>query len=161
MELFQAKDDYILQSGDRALWCSRKDGSMTVRPGTYRMTSFPASALASHLSRPFSFGADSDCLKMVQVYLSTSCYVDTTPTRQHSCALFFVTGSPSWARHILLITRITALTRAHEVVIIIPSPQKSFRLVTVRCCGLISGMPTPLWHAKCLPLRLVLRFPRT
>eukprot|EP00064_Thunnus_orientalis_P002318 superscaffoldBa00000164_g2325 len=34
MELFQAKDEYILQSGDRALWCSRKDGSMTVRPAT-------------------------------------------------------------------------------------------------------------------------------
>ncbi|XP_074531631.1 phosphatidylinositide phosphatase SAC2 isoform X2 [Halichoeres trimaculatus] len=34
MELFQAKDDYILQSGDSALWCSRKDGSMTVRPAT-------------------------------------------------------------------------------------------------------------------------------
>ncbi|XP_076025414.1 phosphatidylinositide phosphatase SAC2 isoform X1 [Genypterus blacodes] len=34
MELFQAKDHYILQSGDRALWCSRKDGTMTVRPAT-------------------------------------------------------------------------------------------------------------------------------
>uniref|UniRef100_UPI003AAEC320 phosphatidylinositide phosphatase SAC2 isoform X3 n=1 Tax=Centroberyx gerrardi TaxID=166262 RepID=UPI003AAEC320 len=34
MELFQAKDDYILQSGDRALWCSRKDGTMNVRPAT-------------------------------------------------------------------------------------------------------------------------------
>ncbi|XP_039995875.1 phosphatidylinositide phosphatase SAC2 [Xiphias gladius] len=34
MELFQAKDDYILQSGDRALWYSRKDGTMTVRPAT-------------------------------------------------------------------------------------------------------------------------------
>ncbi|XP_060896930.1 phosphatidylinositide phosphatase SAC2 isoform X2 [Labrus mixtus] len=34
MELFQAKDDYILQSGDRALWCSRKDGTMAVRPAT-------------------------------------------------------------------------------------------------------------------------------
>ncbi|XP_069001260.1 phosphatidylinositide phosphatase SAC2 isoform X2 [Embiotoca jacksoni] len=34
MELFQAKDDYILQSGDRALWCSRRDGTMTVRPAT-------------------------------------------------------------------------------------------------------------------------------
>uniref|UniRef100_A0A8C2Z0H0 Inositol polyphosphate-5-phosphatase F n=1 Tax=Cyclopterus lumpus TaxID=8103 RepID=A0A8C2Z0H0_CYCLU len=34
MELFQAKDDYILQSGDCALWCSRKDGTMTVRPAT-------------------------------------------------------------------------------------------------------------------------------
>ncbi|XP_029926040.1 phosphatidylinositide phosphatase SAC2 isoform X2 [Myripristis murdjan] len=34
MELFQAKNDYILQSGDRALWCSRKDGTMTVRPAT-------------------------------------------------------------------------------------------------------------------------------
>lgn len=33
MELFQAKDHYILQSGDNALWCSRKDGSMAVRPG--------------------------------------------------------------------------------------------------------------------------------
>uniref|UniRef100_A0A3B5Q4D4 Inositol polyphosphate-5-phosphatase F n=1 Tax=Xiphophorus maculatus TaxID=8083 RepID=A0A3B5Q4D4_XIPMA len=32
MELFQAKDYYILQSGDQALWCSRKDGSMAVRP---------------------------------------------------------------------------------------------------------------------------------
>ncbi|XP_069395050.1 phosphatidylinositide phosphatase SAC2 isoform X2 [Paralichthys olivaceus] len=34
MELFQAKDEYILQSGDRALWCSRKDGTMAVRPAT-------------------------------------------------------------------------------------------------------------------------------
>ncbi|XP_028983636.1 phosphatidylinositide phosphatase SAC2 isoform X2 [Betta splendens] len=34
MELFQAKDDYILQSGDRALWCSRKDGTMTVKAAT-------------------------------------------------------------------------------------------------------------------------------
>ncbi|XP_027863658.1 phosphatidylinositide phosphatase SAC2 [Xiphophorus couchianus] len=34
MELFQAKDNYILQSGDQALWCSRKDGSMAVRPAT-------------------------------------------------------------------------------------------------------------------------------
>lgn len=34
MELFQAKDQYILQSGDRALWCSRKDGTMTLRPAT-------------------------------------------------------------------------------------------------------------------------------
>ncbi|XP_030628521.1 phosphatidylinositide phosphatase SAC2 isoform X1 [Chanos chanos] len=34
MELFQAKDHYILQSGDNALWCSRKDGSMNVRPAT-------------------------------------------------------------------------------------------------------------------------------
>ncbi|XP_054877711.1 phosphatidylinositide phosphatase SAC2 isoform X2 [Poeciliopsis prolifica] len=34
MELFQAKDHYILQSGDQALWCSRKDGSMAVRPAT-------------------------------------------------------------------------------------------------------------------------------
>ncbi|XP_015236584.1 PREDICTED: phosphatidylinositide phosphatase SAC2 isoform X2 [Cyprinodon variegatus] len=34
MELFQAKDEYILQSGDQALWCSRKDGSMALRPAT-------------------------------------------------------------------------------------------------------------------------------
>uniref|UniRef100_A0A3P9JQ22 Inositol polyphosphate-5-phosphatase F n=1 Tax=Oryzias latipes TaxID=8090 RepID=A0A3P9JQ22_ORYLA len=34
MELFQAKDEYILQSGDRALWCSRKDGSVTLRAAT-------------------------------------------------------------------------------------------------------------------------------
>uniref|UniRef100_A0A8C5CT43 Inositol polyphosphate-5-phosphatase F n=1 Tax=Gadus morhua TaxID=8049 RepID=A0A8C5CT43_GADMO len=34
MELFQAKDHYILQSGDRALWCSRQDGTMSVRPAT-------------------------------------------------------------------------------------------------------------------------------
>ncbi|XP_051946437.1 phosphatidylinositide phosphatase SAC2-like isoform X2 [Xyrauchen texanus] len=34
MELFQAKDHYILQSGDNALWCSRKDGSLIVRPAT-------------------------------------------------------------------------------------------------------------------------------
>ncbi|KAG7462440.1 hypothetical protein MATL_G00184900 [Megalops atlanticus] len=34
MELFQAKDHYILQSGERALWCSRKDGTMEVRPAT-------------------------------------------------------------------------------------------------------------------------------
>ncbi|TNN34619.1 Phosphatidylinositide phosphatase SAC2 [Liparis tanakae] len=36
MELFQAKDHYILQSGDCALWCSRKDGAMTARPGRFR-----------------------------------------------------------------------------------------------------------------------------
>uniref|UniRef100_A0A8C7Y2B4 Inositol polyphosphate-5-phosphatase F n=1 Tax=Oryzias sinensis TaxID=183150 RepID=A0A8C7Y2B4_9TELE len=34
MELFQAKDEYILQSGDRALWCSRKDGSVTLKAAT-------------------------------------------------------------------------------------------------------------------------------
>lgn len=34
MELFQAKDHYILQSGNRALWCSRKDGTINVRPAT-------------------------------------------------------------------------------------------------------------------------------
>eukprot|EP00063_Salmo_salar_P034906 XP_014009741.1 PREDICTED: phosphatidylinositide phosphatase SAC2-like [Salmo salar] len=34
MELFQAKDHYILQSGDHALWCSRIDGTMNVRPAT-------------------------------------------------------------------------------------------------------------------------------
>uniref|UniRef100_A0A4W5NXC0 Inositol polyphosphate-5-phosphatase F n=1 Tax=Hucho hucho TaxID=62062 RepID=A0A4W5NXC0_9TELE len=34
MELFQAKDHYILQSGDHALWCSRIDGTMNIRPAT-------------------------------------------------------------------------------------------------------------------------------
>lgn len=33
MELFQAKDHYILQSGERALWCSRRDGSLQLRAG--------------------------------------------------------------------------------------------------------------------------------
>uniref|UniRef100_A0A8C9RLZ9 Inositol polyphosphate-5-phosphatase F n=1 Tax=Scleropages formosus TaxID=113540 RepID=A0A8C9RLZ9_SCLFO len=32
MELFQAKDHYILQSGDKALWWSRRDGAVEVRP---------------------------------------------------------------------------------------------------------------------------------
>ncbi|XP_034993179.2 phosphatidylinositide phosphatase SAC2 [Zootoca vivipara] len=34
MELFQAKDHYILQQGERALWCSRSDGSLQLRPAT-------------------------------------------------------------------------------------------------------------------------------
>ncbi|XP_063290313.1 phosphatidylinositide phosphatase SAC2 [Pelobates fuscus] len=34
MELFQAKDHYILQSGDRALWCSRQDGALSTRTAT-------------------------------------------------------------------------------------------------------------------------------
>ncbi|XP_069468044.1 phosphatidylinositide phosphatase SAC2 isoform X2 [Ambystoma mexicanum] len=34
MELFQAKDHYILQHGDRALWCSRKNGAFEARPAT-------------------------------------------------------------------------------------------------------------------------------
>ncbi|XP_023977003.1 phosphatidylinositide phosphatase SAC2 isoform X1 [Physeter macrocephalus] len=34
MELFQAKDHYILQQGERALWCSRRDGSLHLRPAT-------------------------------------------------------------------------------------------------------------------------------
>ncbi|KAJ6669022.1 hypothetical protein lerEdw1_007831 [Lerista edwardsae] len=34
MELFQAKDHYILQQGERALWCSRSDGSFQLRPAT-------------------------------------------------------------------------------------------------------------------------------
>ncbi|XP_037996253.1 phosphatidylinositide phosphatase SAC2 [Motacilla alba alba] len=34
MELFQAKDHYILQSGERALWCSRRDGSLQLRAAT-------------------------------------------------------------------------------------------------------------------------------
>lgn len=33
MELFQAKDHYILQQGERALWCSRRDGGLELRPG--------------------------------------------------------------------------------------------------------------------------------
>eukprot|EP00079_Xenopus_tropicalis_P031377 XP_017945148.1 PREDICTED: phosphatidylinositide phosphatase SAC2 [Xenopus tropicalis] len=34
MELFQAKDHYILQRGESALWCSRQDGSLTSRAAT-------------------------------------------------------------------------------------------------------------------------------
>ncbi|XP_019358461.1 PREDICTED: phosphatidylinositide phosphatase SAC2 [Gavialis gangeticus] len=34
MELFQAKDHYILQRGERALWCSRSDGGLQLRPAT-------------------------------------------------------------------------------------------------------------------------------
>ncbi|XP_074089618.1 phosphatidylinositide phosphatase SAC2 isoform X2 [Macrotis lagotis] len=34
MELFQAKEHYILQRGERALWCSRRDGSLQLRPAT-------------------------------------------------------------------------------------------------------------------------------
>ncbi|XP_044296009.1 phosphatidylinositide phosphatase SAC2 isoform X4 [Varanus komodoensis] len=34
MELFQAKDHYILQQGEWALWCSRADGSLQLRPAT-------------------------------------------------------------------------------------------------------------------------------
>ncbi|XP_029466385.1 phosphatidylinositide phosphatase SAC2-like [Rhinatrema bivittatum] len=34
MELFQAKDHYILQSGEKALWCSRRDGGFEARPAT-------------------------------------------------------------------------------------------------------------------------------
>ncbi|XP_053307127.1 phosphatidylinositide phosphatase SAC2 isoform X2 [Spea bombifrons] len=34
MELFQAKDHYILQSGDSALWCSRHDGTLSSRLAT-------------------------------------------------------------------------------------------------------------------------------
>ncbi|XP_053548633.1 phosphatidylinositide phosphatase SAC2 [Bombina bombina] len=34
MELFQAKDHYILQNGESALWCSRQDGSLQTRAAT-------------------------------------------------------------------------------------------------------------------------------
>lgn len=34
MELFQAQDHYILQSGERALWCSRRDGRLQLRAAT-------------------------------------------------------------------------------------------------------------------------------
>ncbi|XP_058043462.1 phosphatidylinositide phosphatase SAC2 isoform X3 [Ahaetulla prasina] len=34
MELFQAKDHYILQQENRALWCSRVDGSLQLRAAT-------------------------------------------------------------------------------------------------------------------------------
>ncbi|CAM4583765.1 unnamed protein product [Lepidochelys olivacea] len=34
MELFQAKDHYILQRGELALWCSRRDGTLQLRPAT-------------------------------------------------------------------------------------------------------------------------------
>nr|XP_056705917.1 phosphatidylinositide phosphatase SAC2 [Euleptes europaea] len=34
MELFQAKDHYILQQGERALWGHRADGSLQLRPAT-------------------------------------------------------------------------------------------------------------------------------
>ncbi|ERE80080.1 phosphatidylinositide phosphatase SAC2 [Cricetulus griseus] len=36
MELFQAKDHYILQQGERALWCSRRDGGLQLRPALDR-----------------------------------------------------------------------------------------------------------------------------
>lgn len=61
MELFQAKDHYILQSGDNALWCSRKDGSVAVRPGnacilTYNMyMCFSASMFPFSLSTLLPF----------------------------------------------------------------------------------------------------------
>lgn len=55
MELFQAKDDYILQSGDRALWCSRRDGTMTVKPGTY-VTEGPFSVLPPAIYLKLTFG---------------------------------------------------------------------------------------------------------
>lgn len=35
MELFQAKDHYILQQENRALWCSRVDGSLQLRAGEF------------------------------------------------------------------------------------------------------------------------------
>uniref|UniRef100_A0A3B3IU10 Inositol polyphosphate-5-phosphatase F n=1 Tax=Homo sapiens TaxID=9606 RepID=A0A3B3IU10_HUMAN len=38
MELFQAKDHYILQQGERALWCSRRDGGLQLRPATLQDT---------------------------------------------------------------------------------------------------------------------------
>ncbi|XP_038614421.1 phosphatidylinositide phosphatase SAC2 isoform X1 [Tachyglossus aculeatus] len=34
MELFQAKEHYILQQGERALWCSRRDGRLQLKPAT-------------------------------------------------------------------------------------------------------------------------------
>ncbi|XP_040217400.1 phosphatidylinositide phosphatase SAC2 [Rana temporaria] len=34
MELFQSQEHYIVQSGDRALWCSRRDGALSTRPAT-------------------------------------------------------------------------------------------------------------------------------
>ncbi|CAI9620852.1 unnamed protein product [Staurois parvus] len=34
MELFQSQEHYIVQSGDRALWCSRRDGTLSTRPAT-------------------------------------------------------------------------------------------------------------------------------
>ncbi|KAM5140747.1 LOW QUALITY PROTEIN: phosphatidylinositide phosphatase SAC2 [Mantella aurantiaca] len=34
MELFQSREHYIVQSGDRALWCSRQDGALSSRPAT-------------------------------------------------------------------------------------------------------------------------------
>ena len=33
MELFEARDHYIIQNGEQALWCSRLDGSLTARRG--------------------------------------------------------------------------------------------------------------------------------
>lgn len=146
MELFQAKDDYILQSGDRALWCSRKDGTMTLRPGTYRMTS--SSALPSHVSVIITFGTVRSWLGMVLVYLSTLCCVDTAPVPQ----------VVSFPRPILCTL---GPTRAHQrsslfhIELLIEFPPVDCPLL------LISGMPTPLWHSECLPSRLVLRFPRT
>lgn len=57
MEVFQAKDHYILQSGDNALWCSRKDGSMTVRPGNAFIS------LPSHCCHSWRVVTGRDCFK--------------------------------------------------------------------------------------------------
>lgn len=169
MELFQAKDEYILQSGDRALWCSRKDGSMTVRPGTYRMTSFSATAAAAAAAGHLS---EIKHLVLSAVGLEWYLFIYRHWVVLTLCVFFFfVTHSTALPQKVSPVLSIAsgklsfmyAHKRDHtnEVAYSLWSPRKSLRSLNSRNCLLLSGMPTPLWHSKCLPLRLGLRFPRT
>ena len=33
MEVFEARDEFIIQNGEHALWCNRSDGSLSARRG--------------------------------------------------------------------------------------------------------------------------------
>ncbi len=47
MELFEARDHFIIQNGEHALWCNRFDGSLTARRG--KKNAFSSACVMSKL----------------------------------------------------------------------------------------------------------------
>ena len=82
MELFQARDHFIIQSGEHALWCNRFDGSLTARTGNYLdlfdrcqlIENRPAAAFSGRWSVDILFTCNrTTCVKESDLYPCLHC----------------------------------------------------------------------------------------
>ena len=81
MELFEARDHFIIQNGEYALWCNRFDGSMTARRGKYLLPNathqlIPSRGVCLHPWPTSQNNPQYTC--SLAVKLLTTCSVDLT-----------------------------------------------------------------------------------